>query len=133
MKIEANLNEVKDIDSLPSGTYEVTILKEPKMITSKEKKTPGIEMELTFTDPGTELAPGVARTIRHTVWRSEKFGWQHPGMKEACAAFGVSMTDPDTAEFVGGVGRVALSLEPYVDKRSGEAKSRNKVDYLLKK
>lgn len=133
MKIDANLNDVKDIESLPSGTYEVVILKEPKLITSKEKKTPGIEVELTLTDPGTEIAPGVARTLRHTVYRSERMGWQHVGMKELCEAFGVSMENPDTAEFVNTSGRVALSLEPFIDKRSGEAKTRNKIDYLLKK
>lgn len=133
MQIDADLNEVKDIEALPSGVYSAVILVEPKLVASKEKKTPGIEFEFTLTDPGTEIAPGVARTFRHTVYKSEKFGWQHPGMKEICEACGVSMTRPDTIEFVNTSLNIALSQEPYVDKRSGESKNRNKIDYLLKK
>ncbi len=133
MQIDADLNEVKDIEALPSGTYQVIILKEPKLIASKEKKTPGIEFELTFTDAGTEYAPGVSRTMRHTVWKSEKFGWQHPGMKEVCEACGVSMNNPDTAEFVNQTLHVSVGAEPYLEKRSGETKLRNKIEYLLKR
>lgn len=133
MLIDANLNDVKDIEALPSGTYSCVVLKEPKLIESKEKKTPGIEFELTFTDPGTEIAPGVSRTMRHTVWKSERLGWQHPGMKEVCEACGVSMNNPDTAEFVNTTLNVSIETDSYVDKRSGEHKLRNKVAYLLKK
>ncbi len=133
MQIDADLNEVKDIEALPLGVYSAVILVEPKLIASKEKKTPGIEFEFTFTDPGTEIAPGVARTMRHTVWKSEKFGWQHPGMKEVCEACGVSMTRPDTVEFVNATLHVSISCEAYKDKRSGEDRLRNKIEYLLKK
>lgn len=133
MQIDANLNEVKDIEALPTNVYSCVILKEPKLMESREKKTPGIEFELTFTDPGTELAPGVARTMRHTVWKSEKFGWQHPGMKEVCEACGVSMLNPDTAEFVNATLHASVEQESYVEKRSGESKVRNKIAYLLKK
>jgi hypothetical protein len=132
MKIDANLNEVKEIEALPSGIYQAVILTEPRAILSREKKTPGIEFELTFTDPGTEIAPGVARTMRHTVYRSEKLGWQHIGMKEICEAAGVSLENPDTADFINRTINVAVTTEPYVDKRSGENKIFNKIDYLLK-
>lgn len=130
MKIEGNMNEVKDIMALPSGAYNVTVLQEPKLIASKEKKTPGIEFTLTFTDPGTEIAPGVARTMRHTVYRSAAMGWQHPGMKEVCVAFGVPMENPDTIEFVNRSCRVAISTVPYEDRRTKEAKVRNEIDVL---
>jgi len=131
-KIDANLNEVKEIEALPTGIYSVVILKEPQFITSKEKKTPGIEYELTFTDPGTEIAPGVARVMRHTVWKSAAQGWQHIGMKNMCEACGVSMENPDTVEFVNVSLKVALTQEPYIERRSGETKLRNQIDYLLK-
>ena len=133
MLIDANLNEVKDIEALPTGIYNCVILKEPKLIESREKKTPGIEFELTFTDAGTEIAPGVTRTMRHTVWKSERFGWQHPGMKEVCEACGVSMNNPDTAEFVNATLNASVEQESYEDKRSGALKTRNKIAYLLKK
>ena len=133
MLIDANLNDVKDIEALPTGIYNCVILKEPKLIESREKKTPGIEFELTFTDAGTEIAPGVTRTMRHTVWKSERFGWQHPGMKEVCEACGVSMNNPDTAEFVNTTLNASVEQDSYEDKRSGELKTRNKIAYLLKK
>lgn len=133
MLIDANLNDVKDIEALPTGIYNCVILKEPKLIESREKKTPGIEFELTFTDAGTEIAPGVTRTMRYTVWKSERFGWQHPGMKEVCEACGVSMNNPDTAEFVNTTLNASVEQDSYEDKRSGELKTRNKIAYLLKK
>lgn len=131
MKIEADLNEVKDFPTLESGVYEAVCLQEPKQVTSREKKTPGLEFEITLTDPGTEIAPGVARTFRHTIYKSERLGWQHVGLKEVCEAMGVSMVNPDTAEFVNVPFKVAITVEPYVEKRSGETKTRNKIDYLL--
>ena len=130
MKIDGNMNDVKDIAALASGTYAVTILQEPKSVLSKEKKTPGIEFILTFTDPGTEIAPGVARTMKHTIYRSSAMGFQHPGMKEVCVAFGVSLDNPDTIEFVNKSARAAVSCAPYEDRRTKEAKVRNEVDYL---
>lgn len=131
MLIDADLNEVKDLPSLDSGVYNAVCLEEPKLIQSREKKTPGLEFTITLTDPGTELAPGVARTMRHTVWKSDKFGWQHIGMKEVCEAMSVNLVNPDTAEFVNVPFKVALSSEPYIDKRTGEPRTRNKIDYLL--
>lgn len=133
MLIEADLNEVKDYPALDSGVYDAVCLEEPKLVTSAVKKTPGLEFTVTLTEPGTELAPGVARTFRHTVYKSEKSGWQHIGMKEVCEAMEVSMKNPDTAEFVNVPFKVAVTSEPYIDKRSGESKIRNKIDYLLKK
>lgn len=133
MLIEADLNEVKDYPTLDSGIYDAVVLEEPKLIQSREKKTPGLEFTLTLTTPGTEVAPGVARTFRHTVWKSEKHGWQHIGMKEVCEAMGVSMTNPDTAEFVNVPFKVAITGEPYIDKRTSESRVRNKVEYLLVK
>jgi len=133
MLIDADLNEVKDVESLGSGVYEVTILKEPKLIKSSVKGTEGLEFELSFIDPATELAPGVARTIRHTVWKSEKFGWQHPGMKAMCEACAVSLTNPDTADFVGTVLNVAIITKPGVNRHTGEPRVFNEVDHVLKK
>lgn len=133
MLIDANLNEVKDIEALPSGVYEVVILKEPKLIESNVKHTPGLEFELTFTDPATELSPGVARTQRHTVWKSEKFGWQHPGMKAMCEATGVSLEQPDTADFVNCVLQVAITSKPGTNRNTGEPRVFNEVDYVLKR
>jgi len=131
MQIDANLNEVKDIECLESGVYEVTILKEPKLIESAVKKTPGIEFELSFTDPTTELSPGVSRTIRHTVWKSEKFGWQHPGMKAICEAAVVPLENPDTSDFVGSVFNVTLSQKPGVNKHTGEPRVYNEIEHVL--
>jgi hypothetical protein len=131
MRIDANLNEVKEIEALPSNVYSAVIISEPKAVVSREKKTPGIEFELTLTDPGTELVPGVARTIRHTVYRSERMGWQHVGMKQICEACRVSMENPDTAEFVNVQLRVALGQEPYEDRRTKETKVRNVIEHLL--
>lgn len=131
MKIEANLNNVKELESLPIGTYSASILKEPKAVVSTQKKTPGIEFEFTLHDIGTELAPGVPRTITHTVYRSEKSGWEHFKMKELCEACGVSLENPDTADFVNTNLKLAISQEPYKD-RHGTDKTRNAIDYFLK-
>lgn len=132
MLIDANLNEVKDIEALPSGIYEMVILQEPKLIESTVKHTPGLEFQLTFTDPATELSPGVARTIRHTVWKSKDFGWQHPGMKAMCEACGVSLESPDTADFVNTVLKAAIAQKPGVNKNTGEPRVYNEVEYVLK-
>lgn len=130
--IDADLNEVKEIEALPSGIYSATILKEPILGESSQKKTPQLEFELTITDPGTEIAPGVARTIRHRVYKSDKLGWAHIGMKQICEACGVSLERPDTADFVNTELMVALAQEPYVSK-AGVSKIRNEVAELLKK
>jgi hypothetical protein len=130
--IDADLNEVHEIEALPSAVYDAVILKEPILIESKNKKTPGLEFELTITDPGTEVAPGVARTIRHTVWKSDRLGWATISMKQMCEATGVSMTRPDTSEFVNQELKVALSQEPYVS-RGGVGKVKNEVAEILKK
>jgi hypothetical protein len=131
MKIDANLNNVKELDSLPTSAYSATVLKEPKAVVSSQKKTPGIEFEFTLTDVGTELAPGVPRTITHTVYRSEKSGWEHFKMKELCEACGVPLENPDTADFVNTTLKLAISQEPYKD-RHGLDKTRNVIDYFLK-
>jgi hypothetical protein len=131
MKIDANLNNVKEIETLPGGTYSAIILKEPKFIVSSQKKTPGIEIEFTLTDSGTELAPGVPRTITHIIYRSEKTGWEHFKIKELCEATGAPMENPDTADFVNASLKLAIAQEPYTDKH-GQPKTRNVVDYFLK-
>ena len=132
MLIDANLSEVKEIEALPSGIYSAIILKEPVLGESSQKKTPQLEFELTITDPGTEIAPGVARTITHKVYKSEKLGWAHIGMKQICKACGVPEDRPDTADFVNTELMVALTQEPYVTK-SGVHKVVNNVAELLKK
>ena len=131
MKIDANLNNVKELDSLATSTYGAIILKEPKAVISSQKKTPGIEFEFTLTDVGTEIAPGVPRTMIHTVYRSEKSGWEHFKMKELCEACGVPLENPDTADFVNATLKLAISQEPYKD-RHGVDKVRNVIDYFLK-
>ena len=131
MKIDANLNNVKEIETLHTGAYGATILTEPKGVISSQKKTPGIEFVFTFTDVGTEIAPGVPRTITHTIYRSEKSGWEHFKMKELCEACGVPLENPDTADFVNATLKLAISEEPYKSKH-GEDKVRNQIDYFLK-
>lgn len=131
MKIDANLNNVKELETLPTSTYNAIVLKEPKAVVSSQKKTPGIEFEFTLTDPGTELAPGVPRTMTHTVYRSEKSGWEHFKMKELCEACGVSLEDPDTIDFVNTTLKLAISEEPYED-RHKQPRVRNVIDYFLK-
>lgn len=131
MKIEANLNNVKDIENLPIGVYNVCIMQEPKFVVSSQKKTPGLEFEYTFMDPGTELAPGVPRTMRDTIYRSEKFGWEHFRIKEVCEAAGVALENPDTADFVSVALKLAINQEPYEDKHK-TPKVRNIIDHFLK-
>ena len=131
MRIDANLNNVKELGALSTGTYSAIILKEPKMVVSSQKKTPGIEFEFTLTDSGTELAPGVPRTLTHTIYRSEKSGWEHFKMKEICEATGVSLENPDTVDFMNQPIKLAISEEPYKNKH-GEDKTRNSIDYFLK-
>ena len=53
MRIEGNLNNVKEIETLPGGVYSCFIAREPKFEESKLKKTPGIEFEFKLVDPGT--------------------------------------------------------------------------------
>ena len=131
MKIEANLNNVKEVEKLPSGTYSVVILTEPKPVTSSQKKTPGIEFTFTFTDPGTEVAPGVPRTMEDTIYKSEKTGWEHFRIKEICQACGVAMENPDTADFINKSLKLAISQETFKD-RKGEDRVKNVIDYFLK-
>jgi hypothetical protein len=131
MKIDANLTNVKELEVLPAGTYNAIILTEPKFVVSAQKKTPGIEYEFTFTDSGTELAPGVPRTMKSTIYKSEKAGWEHFKVKEICEAVGAPLTNPDTADFVNGVLKLAISQEPYTDKH-GKDRVRNNIDYYLK-
>lgn len=131
MKINANLNNVRELDSLPTGTYSAMILTEPKAVISSQKKTPGIEFLFTLMDTGTEIAPGVPRTLQHTIYKSEKSGWEHFKMKEICEACSAPMENPDTADFVNASLKLAVSQEPYKD-RHGQDKVRNVIDYFLK-
>lgn len=132
MRIEANLSNVKEIETLPGGVYSAFIAEEPKFTESKEKKTPGLQLSFKLTDPGTEIAPGVPRTMRHTVWKSGEMGWEHFKMKELCEACGVSLENPDTADFVGANLRLAVSVESYEDPRTHEPKMRNQIDHFMK-
>jgi len=131
MKIDANLANVKDIESLSTGTYSAIILKEPIAVVSSQKKTPGIEFEFTLTDSGTEFAPGVPRTVKHTIYKSEKSGWEHFKMKEICEACSVALENPDTVDFVNQPIKLAISEEPYKD-RHGNDRTRNVIDFFLK-
>jgi hypothetical protein len=131
MKIDGNMNNVKELVNLPTGTYSAIILTEPKAIVSSQKKTPGIEFNFTLTDTGTEIAPGVPRTLQHTIYRSEKSGWEHFKMKEICEACGAPMENPDTADFVNASLKLAIEEEPYKNKH-GEDKVRNQIAYFLK-
>lgn len=130
--IDANLNDVKDIETLPGGVYSAFVVEEPKFIESSQKKTPGLDFKFKLMDPGTEIAPGVPRIIRHTVWKSAEMGWQHFRMKEVCEACGVSLENPDTADFVGATLKLALAIETFKDSRTGEDKTKNVVDHFLK-
>jgi hypothetical protein len=131
MRIEANLNNVKEIEALPGGVYSAFIPEEPKLIESKEKKTPGLQFTFKLTDPGTEIAPGVPRTIKHTIWKSAEMGWEHFRMREVCEACGVALENPDTADFVGANLKLAIAVESY-ESSNGEPRTRNVVDHFLK-
>ena len=131
MRIEGNLNNVKEIETLPGGVYSCFIASEPKFVESKVKKTPGIEFEFKLVDPGTEIAPGVARTIRHTIYKSAEMGWEHFKMKEICVACGVSLENPDTADFLNTNLKLAVAVESYEDKNK-ELKTRNQIEHFLK-
>lgn len=131
MKIDGNLNNVKDIETLPGNVYSAFIAEEPKFIESKEKKTPGLEFTFKLIDPGTEIAPGVPRQLKHTIWKSAELGWEHFKMKEICTACGVGLDNPDTADFVGANLKLAVAVETYED-RHKQPRSRNVVDAFLK-
>jgi hypothetical protein len=131
VRIDANLTNVKDIETLPGNVYSAFVAEEPKFIESSNKKTPGLAFVFKLTDPGTEIAPGVPRTLRHTVWKSADMGWEHFKMKELCDACRVSLENPDTADFVGANLKLAVAIESYPD-RNGEARTRNIIDHFLK-
>lgn len=131
MKIEANFNNVKELELLPVGVYSAMVLVEPKPVISSQKKTPGIEFEFTLMDSGTEIAPGVPRTLRDTIYKSEKFGWEHFRMKEICEACGVALENPDTADFVNTTLKLAITHEPYTDKHM-QPKIKVNIDNFLK-
>lgn len=130
MKIDANLDNVKEIETLPGGVYSAFISGEPKCIESKQKGTPGIEFIFKLTDPGTEIAPGVPRTIRHTIWKSAEMGWEHFKMKEICEACGVPMLNPDTEMFVNATVKLALATETFEDK-TGKARTKNVIEHFM--
>ena len=129
MRIDADLNKVKEIEALPGSVYSVFISSEPKMVVSKEKKTPGIEFEFKFTDPGTEIAPGVPRTMRHTIWKSAEMGWEHFKMKEICTACGVDLVNPDTADFVNATLKVAVEQTTFESR--GERRVGNEIVHFM--
>lgn len=131
MKIEANLENVKEIETLPGGVYSAFVSGEPKFIESKEKKTPGLDFTFKLTDPGTEIAPGVPRTIRHTIWKSAEMGWEHFRMKEVCEACGVPLSNPDTEMFVNVPLRLALAIETFEDKRTKEPRTKNVIEHFM--
>jgi hypothetical protein len=136
MRIDADLTQVKEIENLPSGTYSVRCVSEPKIIESKEKKTPGIQLAIVFTDPGTEIAPGVPRLWednRTTLWKSREMGWQHFKVKEACEAFGVPFDEKgfDTEHFLNAEAKIAVSLNGYTT-GDGKTGMRNEIDHWLK-
>jgi hypothetical protein len=131
MKIDANLNNVKEIETLPGSVYSAFVASEPKFIESSQKKTPGLLFEFKLTDPGTEIGPGIPRTIRHTIWKSAEMGWEHFKMKELCEACGVSMENPDTADFVNTNLKLAVGIETYEDKNK-EMKTKNQIEHFLK-
>lgn len=132
MRIDANLTNVKEIETLPGGVYSAFVAEEPKFIESKEKKTPGLAFVFKLTDPGTEIAPGVPRALKHTVWKSAEMGWEHFKMKELCEACGVALENPDTADFIGVALRLAVAVETYEDPRTKEPRTRNQIDHFLK-
>ena len=131
MRIEANLNNVKDVETLPGGVYSAFISAEPTLIVSNVKKTPGLLIEFKLTDPGTEIGPGIPRTIRHTVWKSAEMGWEHFKMKELCEACGVTMDNPDTADFVNVNLKLAIGVDTFTNKNS-EMQTKNQVEHFLK-
>ena len=130
MRIDADLNEVKDIEVLPGGLYEAQISQEPKFVESSKQKTPGLEFVFKLLDPATEISPGVQRTLRHTIYKSKDYGWQHFKMKEICEACSVTLDNPDTEEFVGAVLKLAISQETF--KHNGEDKVKNVIDHFVK-
>ena len=130
MKIEANLENVKEIETLPGNVYSAFISGEPKFIESSKQKTPGLDFVFKLTDPGTEIASGIPRTIRHTIWKSAEMGWEHFKTKEICEACGVPLQDPDTEMFVGATLKLALAIETFTDK-SGKERTKNVVDHFL--
>lgn len=132
-RVQCNLHEVKEIENLPVGTYSVRVTEEPKLVESKQKRTPGIEFNGVYTDPGTEIAPGTPRKFRDTVYKSAELGWQHFRVKEICEAFGVGFDTEgfDTADFVNAECKVAVGQESYT-KQNGESAIRNSIEHYLR-
>ncbi|UOF78564.1 hypothetical protein [Caudoviricetes sp.] len=135
MKIECNLNDVKEIELLPTGTYSIRCVKEPHVTESKTKKTPGLCVPIVFLDPGTEIAPGVPRVwddFKTTVYKSAELGWNHFKIKEVCEAFGVPFDETgfDTDHFVNAEAKLSVVRETYTD--GATVKMRNSIDHWLK-
>lgn len=134
MRVQANLNNVKEIEVLPTGVYSCFIEKEPELTKSSKKGTEGLSMTLILTDPGTEIAPGVPRRMFHTVYKSGEMGWEHFKVKELVEACGIKYDTNgfDTADFVNANLKIAVGQESYTPNEGGEAKIKNVIERFLK-
>lgn len=105
----------------------------PQMIQSREKKTDGIELEMTFLDPGTEINGSTPRKMKTTLWKSSQHGWAYFKIKEACEAFGVPYDEEgfDSDDFLNTEAKVSIEQ---VGKKtaSGEEYVGNEVGKFLK-
>ena len=131
-KIPANLHDVKEIEVLPSNVYSIRITS-AKLVQSREKKTPGIELNGVYLDEGTEISPGHPRKFYDTLWQSREMGFATFKVKEACEACSVPFDDTgfDSDDFVNSECKVAVGQEPYTS-RDGEEKIRNVIEHYLK-
>ena len=136
MRIECNLNDVKEIEVLPSNVYSVRCIAVPENVVSSQKKTPGFQLKIQFLDPGTEIAPGVPRVWANnetTGWKGADMGWQHFKIKEMCEAFRVPFDEKgfDTEHFFNAEAKVAVGQESY-DKKDGTKGVKNTIEHWLK-
>jgi hypothetical protein len=121
-----NNGEASSFEPLPVGEYEVFI-NETKVVESKEKHTPGVEMKMIVRDEPDINPVGRKKTIFHTMWYTEKTG----GMFQALfkAAFVPEGAKLDTLEDVakelkGRFVRVKIKHEMY------EGEPRVRVSYF---
>lgn len=107
MLIECHLNELKELEALDSGVYNVLVEQEPTLITNPKNGNEGLQYILSVMDSGHE-----GRKIFYTLWKG-KAGWGHFKTKELCRAAKVKWTDDgfDTADFVQSQFRVVVSKE----------------------